>query len=176
MVNFWAGAALALMVGTGIEAQAAAQTGGGTRAILGADAAACRAGSTAPAVLVHVRGLKDAVGGVRIQLYSDITADFLAKGKKLRRVDVPVTSTAPMAVCVALPSTGKFALVVLHDRDGDGKTDIWSDGYGFSNNPRIGMGQPSLAKVLFDAGPGVGSVDVVVNYWQGTSARPLAGR
>lgn len=178
MDKFLAGAALALMIvsGTPAFANANAAPAAAPSEILGPDAAACRAGATAPAALIHVHGFKDAVGGLRVQLYSDIPDDFLAAGKKLRRIQLPITSTEPMTVCVALPSTGKFALAVLHDRNNDNKLSIWSDGVGFSNNPKIGMGKPDLAEVLFDAGNGVAAVDVVMNYRSGLGIRPLAGR
>lgn len=165
------------IIGLGLAlaiAPAAAQS------VLGEDAAACRTGSTVPAALVRVHGFKDGVGELRVQLYSDVPDDFLASGKKLRRIVVPVPRPAvpgdEMDVCIQLPSSGRFALAVLHDRDGDHKLSIWRDGVGFSNNPKIGLGRPDIAQVLFDARPGVLSVNVVLNYRSGLAVRPLAGR
>lgn len=145
---------------------------GATPPVLGADAAACRTG---PAAMVRVHGFKDYVGEVRVQLYSDVPDDFLASGKKLRRVVVGVVPGTAMDICVALPSTGRFALAVLHDRDSNHKLSIWRDGVGFSNNPRIGLGKPDLKEVLFEAKPGVSTIDVVLNYRSGLAVRPLAG-
>ena len=42
------------------------------------------------AVLVRVDGFKVRAGALRVQIYGSNPADFLAKGKKLARVDVPV--------------------------------------------------------------------------------------
>lgn len=144
-------------------------------AVVGPDAAACRAGAE-PAALVRIHGFKDAVGGLRVQLYSDVADDFLVSGRKLGKVDLPITSTAPVTVCLPLPKAGRFALAVLHDRDGDQKLSIFRDGVGFSQNPKIGMGKPDLSAVLFDAGAGVVSVDVVLNYRVGFALRPLPER
>lgn len=166
-------AVLALAAAAGSAAPAAVRAAG---PVLGSDAAACGPGAKMPAALVTVHGFKDAVGGLRIQLNSDDPDAFLAKGRELRRVVVPVTSTAPMAVCIALPATGRFAIAVLHDRNGDGKTSVLNDGYGFSNNPVLGYSKPALAKVLFNAGAGTASVDVVLNYMTGGAIRPLGGR
>ena len=68
------------------------------------------------ALLVGVSGLKSRTGTLRVQLYGANPADFLAKGKKLRRIDVPVTATA-MDVCIALPQPGRYAVAVRHDAD-----------------------------------------------------------
>src|SRR5687768_4619744 len=61
------------------------------QAALGPDAASCREGASEPAVLVNVTGFKNRAGRVRVQLYGSNPSDFLAKGRKLRRIDLPVT-------------------------------------------------------------------------------------
>lgn len=165
------------IIGLGL---ALAVTPAAAQSVLGEDAAACRTGAAGSAALVRVHGFKDGVGELRVQLYSDVPDDFLASGKKLRRVVVPVPSPAvpgdEMDVCIQLPKTGRFAVAVLHDRDADHKLSIWRDGVGFSNNPRIGLGKPDISEVLFDARPGVSTINVVLNYRSGLAVRPLAGR
>lgn len=145
-------------------------------AILGPDAAACRAGASGPAALIRVHGFKDASGGLRIQLYADVPANFLVAGANLRRVDLPVASTGAMTVCMVLPRTGHYALAVLHDRVGDNRLNIWHDGVGFSNNPKLGFGKPALATVLFGAAGGVVPLDIVLSYRTGFLLRPLPDR
>lgn len=145
-------------------------------AILGPDAAACGPGAAGPAALVRVHGFKDATGGLRLQLYTDAPAEFLAEGAKVRRVDLPVASTEAMTVCVSLPHPGHYAMAVLHDRVGDNRLNIWHDGVGFSNNPKIGFGKPELATVLFGAPGGVVPLDIVLSYRVGFGLKPLPDR
>lgn len=155
----------------GVIALAAGTTS--AQPVLGADAAACATAASGPAALVRVSGFKDRVGNLRVQLYSDREADFLERGKKLKRIEMPVRSADAMHVCVALPAAGRYTMVVLHDRDANGKLSVWSDGVGFSNNPRLGLGKPDVEKVIFAANGGVTTLDVVLNYRRGLSVRPV---
>ena len=160
-----AAAALAL-VATAAPAEAAA---------LGPEAPSCRAGANDPAVLVNVTGFKNRNGRLRVQLYGSNPADFLAKGKKLRRIDLPVTDSGSMKVCVAVPKTGNYAIAVRHDADGNGKSG-WSDGGGFSRNPSISLLdlKPSYQEVAIPVGNGVKPVDVVLNYRRGLRIGPIS--
>jgi uncharacterized protein (DUF2141 family) len=138
------------------------------------DAAACARGDSA--VLVRVAGFKAPRGMLRVQVYGSNPADFLAKGKKLRRVDVPVNGGGRMEVCVDLPGPGNYAVAVRHDLDGNGKSG-WNDGGGFSRNPRISLVhlKPSYGDVVIQVGRGVRPVDVTLNYRKGLSIGPVAG-
>lgn len=144
------------------------------QAVLGPDAQSCRAGA-GPAVLVNVSGFKNRVGRLRINIYGDNPADFLAKGKKLRRVDVPVTASGPMRVCVAVPRSGNYAVAVRHDADADKKSG-WNDGGGFSRNPSISLTnlKPKLSEVVIPVS-GVKQVNVVLNYRRGLTIGPIRG-
>ena len=143
------------------------------QAALGPDAASCRPGSNSPAVLVNVSGFKTRAGRVRVQLYGSNPDDFLAKGKKLRRIDLPVTGSGPMRVCVALPKAGRYAVAVRHDIKANGSD--WGDGGGFSNNPKISLMslKPKYQQVAIAVGRGVKPVDVVLNYRNGLSIGPV---
>lgn len=141
--------------------------------ILGSDAAACAPGAAGPAVLVNVIGFKDRAGRLRVQNYPDEKEDYLGSGRYLRRQEMPVTAAGDMQVCLTLPAPGSYVMVALHDRNEDGKLSIWGDGIGFSNNPKIPLGKPALEKTRFSAGPGVTRLDVVLNYMQGLSPRPI---
>jgi uncharacterized protein (DUF2141 family) len=143
-------------------------------AALGPDAASCRTGAGEPAVLVNVTGFKQRAGRVRVQLYGSNPADFLAKGKKLRRIDLPVTGTGPMRVCVAVPKAGEYAIAVRHDVRGDGSD--WGDGGGFSRNPKLSLLnlKPKYQNVAIPVGNGVKAIDVVLNYKQGLTIKPVA--
>jgi uncharacterized protein (DUF2141 family) len=142
-------------------------------AALGPDAASCRAGSGEPALLVNVSGFKSRTGRVRVQIYD--ASNFLVKGKRVRRIDLPVTSSA-MPICVSLPGAKSYAVAVRHDTDGDNDKGDWSDGGGFSRNPKISLLKlkPSFSQVAVPVGNGVKSVNVVLNYRQGLSIGPVA--
>ncbi|MET0271265.1 MAG: DUF2141 domain-containing protein [Sphingomonas sp.] len=144
-------------------------------AALGPEAAACRAGAAQPSVLVHVDGFKTRTGSVRVQVYGSNPDDFLAKGRKLKRIDLPVTKAGPMDVCVRLPNPGDYAIAVRHDVDGTGKSG-WSDGGGFSRNPRLSLFalKPKYRDVVIAVGPGTKPVPVVLNYRDGLTIRPVA--
>lgn len=139
---------------------------------LGPEAAACSGGK--PAVLVRVEGFKQRTGNLRVQVYGDRAEDFLAKGKRLKRIDLPVTASGVMDVCVGLPAVGTYAVAVRHDLDGNGKSG-WSDGGGFSRNPGISITslKPRYRDVAITVGADVRTIDVVLNYRRGLSIGPV---
>ena len=142
-------------------------------AILGSDAAVC-ADRGASAVLVRVEGFKARTGMLRVQVYGDAPGDWLAKGKKLRRVELPVTKSGYMDVCIAVPGPGRYGIAVRHDRDGGGKSG-WDDGAAFSRNPSLSLFhlKPELTKVVFAVGKEPHPIGVVLNYRDGLSIRPI---
>ncbi|MGF7149752.1 uncharacterized protein (DUF2141 family) [Sphingomonas zeicaulis] len=144
--------------------------------------AACRAGEAGPAVRVLVTGLKDRDGLLRLELYPANDEDFLAPdkvliaaGKPFKRVEQQVPSVEGTTMCIRAPASGRYALSVLHDRDGDGKFGFLRDGVGFSNNPRLGRRKPAAGAVALGIGPGVAQVQIVMNYRRGLGFGPLAG-
>lgn len=145
----------------------------GSAVPVGPDAPRCRPGAPGSALLVGVTGLKSRAGTLRVQLYGANSADFLTKGKKLRRIDVPVSAGA-MEVCVALPGAGRYAVAVRHDADADRKSG-WKDGGGFSRNPSISLTnlQPKHRQVAFNVGAGVHRVPIVMQYRRGLSIGPI---
>jgi uncharacterized protein (DUF2141 family) len=156
-----------------IAVMAAAAWSAPAAAVYG-DTAACARGDTA--VLVRVDGFKEREGTLRVQIYGSNPSDFLAKGKKLRRIDVPVARAGRMDVCVALPGPGNYAVAVRHDMDGNGKSG-WSDGGGFSRNPRISLLhlKPDYRDVVIQVGRDVRPVDVTLMYRSGLSIGPVRG-
>ena len=157
----------AFLLASGLAAPAAAA--------LGSDASACSEGR--PAVLVSVSGFKVRAGRLRVQLYGSDANSFLAKGAKLRRIDVPVTPAGAMNVCVAVPHPGTYAIAVRHDLNGDNARGDWSDGGGFSRNPHLSLLhlRPSFDAVAVNVGQGVLGVNVTLNYRYGLSIRPANG-
>lgn len=143
------------------------------QAALGPDAGACRAASGRPAILVNVSGFKARTGRVRVQIYGADPAEFLEKGKKLRRVDIPVSGSGTMPVCVAVPGPGRYAVAVRHDLNGNKRSD-WSDGGGFSRNPRLSLShlKPRHRDVAISVGNGLTPARVILNYRKGLSIGP----
>jgi uncharacterized protein (DUF2141 family) len=133
--------------------------------VVGNDMSKCGAGK-GPAIQVNVRGLKGLTGKVRVQNYPATSSAWLAKGKWLHRMEARA-SAGNLNFCLPLSASGKYAIAVRHDKNGNGKTDLSSDGGGFSNNPSINilnLGKPSVSKVAFSAGPGVTTITVNMKY------------
>ncbi len=112
---------------------------------------------------VTVHGVMSDEGQIRAQIYSDLPDEFLRKGTKLVRVDVPSRADQVM-FCVPLPGPGQYSLVVMHDRKANGYADFYTDGFGFSNNPRLTYSAPNHADTLFTAGDGGMALDVFLRY------------
>jgi len=153
---------------------AAALAPTGAQAALGPDAASCRGGA-GPALLVTVNGFKARTGNLRVNVYGPDPALFLERGRYVRQINLPVTRSGAMPVCVRLPRAGRYAVAVRHDVDGDGND--WGDGGGFSRNPRLSLTnlRPRYQNVAFSAGAGVQNVGVVLNYRFGLNVRPVSG-
>ena len=129
------------------------------------DMARCSAGS-GPAVMVTVDGIKASEGKLRVQSYRATAADWLAKGKWLGRIEVPARA-GTMTFCLPVPAAGTYGIAVRHDLNGNGKTDLTSDGGGMSNNPSINifnLGKPSYTKVGVPVGEGVKSIRIQMKY------------
>ncbi len=147
-------------------------------AVLGPHADACSGGR--PAMLVHVRGLKSHTGIVRVQSYGGDPAHYFDKGSYLERVEVRVPAAGPVDVCMPVPRSGTYAVSVRHDANGNGSTDIGSDGGGFSGNPDVSLfdamfkRKPSPVQVEVKVS-GLTNVPVVLNYIHGTSVGPIGG-
>lgn len=119
--------------------------------------------STGARALVTVLGVENKEGNIRVQIYSDDPEEFLESGKKLLRVDVPVSSLE-MQVCITFPSAGTYAMVVMHDRNANGRADILTEGFGFSRNPKLLFSKPDHDEVAFSVPEGVTEMDVSLNY------------
>ncbi len=120
-----------------------------------------------PAVLVTVRGVKASTGRVRVQSYAATSGTWLAKGGWINRIETKALG-GDMSFCMPIPAAGNYGIAVRHDSNGNGKTDIRSDGGGFSNNPSISilnLGKPSVNKVKFYAGAGVTKISINVKYF-----------
>ncbi|SNS66326.1 DUF2141 domain-containing protein [Sphingopyxis indica] len=144
-------------------------------ATLGPAAHLCNRNATA--VLVDVHGFKARTGTLRVQVYN-ADKSYLEKRKWLDRVDVPVTGSGAMQVCVPVKQPGNYVISVRHDLNGNGKSDR-SDGGGLSGNPDMKVTdfifkrKPKLGEVSFAVGGSTKRVPVTLNYVSGLSFEPV---
>ena len=129
------------------------------------DMSDCTRGS-GPAMMVTVDGVKASQGKLRIQTYRATASEWLKTGKWLSRIEVPARE-GTMTFCLPVPASGTYGVAVRHDLNGNGKTDITSDGGGMSNNPSINifnLGKPSHTKVGVPVNGGVKSIRIQMKY------------
>lgn len=140
--------------------------------VAGSDAEACLSGK--PSMLVRVSGFKKPSGTVKVAVYA--AQGYLARRGKLRKVVVPVRSTAPIDVCIAVPSAGRYAVAVHHDLNGNGDKDL-GDGGGYSGNPKLSITnlKPPFGKTAVRVGAAPRQVAVMLQYRNGLSIRPVSG-
>lgn len=153
--------ALAAMTGLVLPSPALAQY----RDEIRNDMDRCKAGS-GPALLVTVEGIKASQGQLRVQTYRATSAEWLQKGKWLSRIQGPARA-GTMTFCLPVPAEGTYGVAVRHDLNGNGATDLFSDGGGMSNNPSISvfnLGKPSYTKVGVPVGSGVKSIRIQMKY------------
>ena len=135
------------------------------------DPACARGGS--PAVLVHVVGLKNGAGQVRVQAYGPGAANYLKKGEWAGRVDVPLGGRRSVDICLPLPAAGHYSVAVRHDANANKKSD-WNDGAGFSRNPKLSLlGRPSFAATAVPVQRGATRLNVMINYRRGMTVGPI---
>lgn len=134
----------------------------------------CRPGESGPAFIVDLIGLKDHAGRLKVEVYPANDTDFLAddnvlvgSGKTFRRVEVAVPNEPSPRLCVRLPGPGAYAVTVLHDRNADRRFSLSHDGFGFSANPRLGWSKPRASAVAVNAGGGLTTLRIVMNYRTG---------
>ena len=154
------GAALALAV-TGFAVPALAQY----RQPISNNMAKCNSGD-GPAVKVTVTGIKSSAGKIRVQSYRATSADWLESGKWINRIEASAKA-GTMTFCMPFPAAGSYGIAVRHDVNGNGKTDIRTDGGAMSNNPSINilnLGKPSYKKTAIAVGAGVTSITVNMRY------------
>lgn len=143
---------------------------------------ACAKGG-GPALHVDVSGLKDSSGLLRLELYPATAGDFLkddnvllSEGKVFRRVVSMPPRSGPVRLCVDAPGPGTYALVVIHDRDGQRRFDILHDGVGLAGSERLGRHRPAVTEAIVKAGSDGNNIKVRMQYMRGLRGfAPLDG-
>lgn len=119
-----------------------------------------------PAVWIQVTEIDGSNGTLRVQLYPGTDADWLERGRWINRIELPARS-GTMQVCMPVPRAGNYAIAIRHDKNGNGRTDISSDGGGMSNNPSINifnLGKPGIDKTRFSIGREVLPMRIRMRY------------
>ncbi|MEO1219779.1 MAG: DUF2141 domain-containing protein [Pseudomonadota bacterium] len=163
------GAAMAVSLGAAAPiAPVAAQASGTSdyRNVVANNMRSCAPGG-GPAIRVTINGVKAASGTIRAQVYNGTRGDWLESGRWLNRVELPARR-GRMTVCLPVPKSGNYAVAVRHDINGNGKTDIRTDGGAMSNDPSINifnLGKPGIDKTRFSVGNGVKSIAITMKYF-----------
>jgi uncharacterized protein (DUF2141 family) len=146
--------------------------------VLGPHAPMC-ANGIGPAMLIHIGGLKNRLGNIRVRTFGTNPADYFEKPKVTDVVEIPIPASGPVEICLRAATPGKYAVEVRHDINGNNKTDL-SDGGGASGNPNVSIWsiifkrKPAAEKVGVSAGQGVTPVPIIMKYVQGAALRPVA--
>jgi uncharacterized protein (DUF2141 family) len=146
---------------------------------IGEDAQLCRSGR-GPAIQVNIQGLKDRKGEIWLELYPANANDFLrddtdliAEGKTFRRTRGYIPASGETSICIKVPRAGRYALVLRHSRTGKDKFSIWSDGAGVPTNQSLGRHKPTLDQSSVNAGVGVTTLNIKMQYLHGFGFSPL---
>lgn len=119
-----------------------------------------------PAVWLNLTEISQSRGTIRVQLYNGTERDWLETGRWLHRIELPARQ-GTMQVCMPVPAPGNYAIAVRHDVNGNGSTDLRTDGGGMSNNPSINifnLGRPSINRTRFSIGREVKPMSIRMRY------------
>ena len=119
-------------------------------------------------IFVVVQSLRSANGLVTVELYNDDPEGFIKKAGRLERRRVAV-SDEETKVCFNVPKPGTYAVAIYHDENGNKKFDknfigLPTEGFGFSNNPKIFFGPPDHDEAAFEVGSEPVTIHIDVTY------------
>ena len=103
---------------------------------------------------LSVDRVRNGKGLITATLYPNDRKRFLVKNGSLYVASTPA-SAGQTRFCLFVPHPGTYAIAIYHDEDSSGTINrgglfgIPSEAVGFSNNPTILFGPPSLRSVLF---------------------------
>lgn len=124
--------------------------------------------SSTRALHVHVVGLRNSDGRVGCTLYDSATNFPRGSAKAFRDIDVPIKDNAAWCNFPDIPP-GTYAMVVIHDENGNGKFDrdalgMPTEGYAFSSNAHAMFGPPSFADASFNYRGGEQWLTIAMSY------------
>lgn len=116
---------------------------------------------------VSVSNLRSTKGDVLVCLsanpkyFPDCTKD-----KKARKIKVAAANAGNVKINGVKPGT--YAIALVHDENANGKMDLRlflpREGFGFSRNPKIGMGPPKFKSAQFTVGENNANYAVKMKY------------
>lgn len=144
---------LAILACLGLSGAAAAQT--------------CAGAPTATRLDLIIDGVRADEGELTATVYPPSSSKFLKPGGEIAVWRVP--AKAPMTqMCGFLPSPGSYAVVVYDDLNANHHFDHSAiaplEPYGFSNNPRLFLGPPSVASARFAVPAGGRAIHIRLRY------------
>jgi uncharacterized protein (DUF2141 family) len=133
-------------------------------------------GASTPGVRVTITGLKDRSGRLKLELYPANQTDFLRNdeellkaGKVFRRIETGIAKQGDVSLCITAPRAGRYAVIVVHKRDGKSKFSISKDGIGVPGTERLGRKRPSVEQADVMVGNGITTVSARMQYLRGLS-------
>jgi uncharacterized protein (DUF2141 family) len=130
-------------------------------------AAGTRLAGQAPrtgAITVHITGIRNADGNLRISLRRD--ENTMVEG---RTVDIDPKTLTAKVVFDNVPE-GAYGVAVIHDENKNGKLDMNEvgmpiEGYGYSNNPAKRAGPAPFEETKFALTAPSTSIEIALIYW-----------
>jgi uncharacterized protein (DUF2141 family) len=105
-------------------------------------------------LILEITGLRDTAGQIHASIFK--SEDGFPRDTTAVFASATLDLTAKEGVVLRFTNLefGYYAIAVLHDKNGNGTMDtgllgVPSEGFGFSNNPRIGFGAPSFESCRF---------------------------
>ncbi len=117
---------------------------------------------------VGLSGLRNAKGNILACMTANpaffLTCDKDPLSRKLR---IPAGQAGVLHFADVAP--GSYTLAIVHDENANNKMDtmfgkIPREGFGFSRNPKIGMGPPKVESARFAVGSGDAKLAVAMRY------------
>lgn len=125
----------------------------GTLAASAYAAPACIGPASETWINIWVDRVRNSKGLITATLYPNDPKRFLVKNGSLYVASTPATS-GQTRFCLFVPHPGAYAIAIYHDEDSSGTINrgglfgIPTEAVGFSNNPTILFGPPSLRSTL----------------------------
>jgi uncharacterized protein (DUF2141 family) len=116
---------------------------------------------------VQVEGFRNSEGKCLVYVYNNKEGFPTKPEKALIKIEEKITGNMSSAVIDGL-IPGNYAIAVIHDENGNGKTDtnflgIPREGMGASNNPKS-VGPPSFSSSEFDLGNSPLTIMIKLKY------------
>lgn len=104
-------------------------------------------------ITVQVTGLRNQAGGVIVALHDSVRS-FPSRWEGALSVRRATAGPGPIAITFENVPDGRYAVIAVHDEDGDGKMSksfigLPQEGFGTSNNPSF-FGPPRFSSAVVD--------------------------